>query len=346
MATTTRKRQATAEDPESSPKNKRKADNETATTPTSPNSVANPIEGTDKNEGTVATVIDDDSKSPAKDDSNSQPAAKDGAASESKPDEKKASAKTTGLASAFVVKKESVKANKFGRKSKIDPRVKEARDSLTIYLVNPKNVTGEKLPGALILATGFRMDDWLTDKLFIRGMTKEKQEFVDTTGAVPWVFHAKDKDGKMVFKKGKQANKPLKVIAIITDDVLTETELMEMIHDTITPTIKNHYHDDSFAVAQDFWSDRNAPKMVGNGKDNIIEVDCWSKVLHGKNDPFVIGDNASETGLSDWLSKDKSHLCQLFEEGSVPIEEFRQRNLPASLLRGIDKQHHYEHELR
>ena len=309
-----------------SPKNKPKTNNELPS-PTSVTNQPTEEEHTEE-EPTVATI---EAEIQDKDDDEDE---------EATTDEKEQEKEQPNQKNPFVLvsEKKKVTRNKFGRRSKVDPKVKEARDSLTLYVVDPGNTTGETLAGAVIACTGFKMDDWLTNKLFQRGMTTQKQEFCDTTGAIPWVFHVKDQEGNLVFKKGKQSDKPLKCIAIITEVVLGEKELMEMIKDTIVPVIKNNYTDDHLAVSKEWWSDKNAPSMVGDGKDKIIKVDCWSKVLYEATDPFIIGNNAGDTGIGNWIAEDKSHLYQLFEEGTVPVEEYRMQNLSAGLLRGVDKE--------
>ena len=113
-----------------------------------------------------------------------------------------------------------------------------------------------------------------------------------------------------------------------------------VVNETVAPAIWNIYLRDSHSVRKGRGEEKNLPKMIGEGRDHMWRVDTWSDALYVPEEALRIGDSMGVGGLFDWLRQDINHSYQLYEEGTVPVQEFQDKNLPVECLRPLDRRNY------
>ena len=127
-------------------------------------------------------------------------------------------------------------------------------------------------------------------------------------------------------------------MVILTDGVPEDDEIVKLVNETVAPAIWNSYLRDSYSVRKGRGEEKNLPKMIGEGRDHMWRVDTWSVCV--PEEALRIGDSMGEGGLHDWLRRDSNHLYQLYEEGTVPVHQFVEKNLPVECLRPLDRRNY------
>ena len=219
-------------------------------------------------------------------------------------------------------------------KSVITTPARITTKTVQVIKVSPKNVTGNPLNGLVVVCLGFMMDKYCVDKLYKKATNKEKIEFIDNTGSIPWVItEVLDKKGHLM--KRKKTGRAIKAMAAITNKAHSNEEIMTYVNETINPITWNNYLDMEQDVEKGWGDEANLPKLSSATTDDIWEVDTWDQAIRLPEEVFKVGQ--SVTGdLTEWLKEDKNNLYQLFQEGKVPVNKHRQQNLPPHLLRADD----------
>ncbi len=230
----------------------------------------------------------------------------------------------------------SVSPSSLRKKKKQDPVVVAARKSVSIIMVNPSHTTGTPCYGFIIVCKGFMMDKWLTDVMHRGRDDIQKKEYVDLIGCAPRVLYCKDINNNNLKKVVGSKVYDIKCLAFLSDEPPEIKSIMQHVNNTVSPAIWNQYLQDEHAVSKGFGSIENLPKLIGDDHDDVWEVDTWDKALQRPEDAYEIADDMDGECFG-WLREDTSHLYGLFQEGNVPIKEFKRRRLPPNLLRGPDK---------
>ena len=236
-------------------------------------------------------------------------------------------------------KKKVASPSKLGRRSSDNDDLRNALQSCVVIIVAPKCTTGTPAIGILFAPKGYMMDKWMAEPFYLDRSDKVKLEYISLLGCVPWVMNGlKDKHGNLIAKMVNAKEFAFKALANLTDKIPTEDEVVSLVNDTISPSIWNNYLRDSYSVRKNRGQEKNLPKMVGQGRDNMWTVTNWSDAIHVPEEIFQIGDSMSDGGLVDWLRQDKNHLYQLFHEGEVPVEYYKEKNYPMEYLRPLDRE--------
>ena len=240
----------------------------------------------------------------------------------------------------FIPKKKQTSPNTLGRKKKSND-YKDALESVSVIIVDPDEVTGDRATGLVIIPRGFMMDKWMSNPFYLDRTDPIKIDYLDTLGCVPWCMNgAKDKTGELISKTFNEKQYAYKALVILTDGAPAEEDIVKLVNETVAPEIWNSYLRDSYSVRKKRGEEKNLPTMIGQGRDHMWKVSSWSDALWVPEEIFRIGDSMGDGGLSDWLRQDKGHLYQLCTEGSVPIHDFKQKNLPIECLRPLDKRNY------
>ena len=214
-------------------------------------------------------------------------------------------------------------------------RAKTKNKTAVAIKVSPKQVTGTALNGFIVVCLGFMMDKHCVSKLYKKNTDKEKIEFLDVSKCVPWVMtQVLDKDGHVMTRQ--KTVRAIKGVAVLTKAVQTNEEIKTFVNETINPFTWNNHLDMKEDVDKGWGDEANLPLLSDAPTDDEVwEVETWDKALQLPDETFKIGD--SVTGdVKEWLKEDKNNLCQLFQEGKVPIQKCCQRNFPPELLRKPD----------
>ena len=241
----------------------------------------------------------------------------------------------------FVHKKKEASPNTVGRKTKKSNEIQEAIESVSVIIVDPSEITGDRATGLVIIPKGFMMDKFMSAPFYLSRNDPVKIEYLELLGCVPWVMNgAKDKSGNLISKTINDKHLPIKAMVILTDGVPEDDEIVKLVNETVAPAIWNSYLRDSYSVRKGRGEEKNLPKMIGEGRDHMWRVDTWSDALYVPEEALRIGDSMGEGGLHDWLRRDSNHLYQLYEEGTVPVHQFVEKNLPVECLRPLDRRNY------
>ena len=126
------------------------------------------------------------------------------------------------------------------------------------------------------------------------------------------------------------------MIITITDEPPTLELIVSHVNDCLAPAIWNNYLENEDAVTRGYGNTANLPKLLGDGSDDIWEVETWDKALQKPEDAFAIADDM-DGECFQWIREDKGHLYSLFQVGFVPVNEYKRRRLPPGMLQGKDK---------
>ena len=235
-------------------------------------------------------------------------------------------------------KKKQATPNKLGRRQQINSPLRDAQNSVSVIYVDPQEVTGEVATGVVVIPRGFMMDKWMAEPFYLDRNDKIKIEYLSLLNCVPWVINgAKNKTGDLIKKTISNKEYPLKCICFLTDGLPSESDTMNLVNNCIAPGIWNNYLRDTHSVRKGRGEERNLPRMVGDGRDDTWVVNTWSDAIYVAEEAFHIGEAMTDGSLSEWLRRDRSHLYQLFPEGEVPVEAYKEKYLPVECLRNEDR---------
>ena len=172
----------------------------------------------------------------------------------------------------FIPKKKQTSPNTLGRKKKSND-YKDALESVSVIIVDPDEVTGDRATGLVIIPRGFMMDKWMSNPFYLDRTDPIKIDYLDALGCVPWCMNgAKDKTGELISKTFNEKQYAYKALVILTDGVPAEEDIVKLVNETVAPEIWNSYLRDSYSVRKKRGEEKNLPTMIGQGRDHMWKV--------------------------------------------------------------------------